>query len=127
MRIATKNNVPTGVGLERNSARLDAKRRGNESDATHNAYGEAVEHALAQLKDTRSTVTQAEAAYLDILDVEDVPSAGTDVRYSEDVAAHAVSYGARPRENEFVCQDGSAIVITEAGGETRMSLRDAPK
>ena len=127
MRIATKKNVPTGVGRDRNSARLDAKRRGNEADATHDAYREEVDNALALLKDTRSTVTDAETIYVDTLDVEDVPSGGTDVPYEEGVAARAVIYGARPRENAFVCKDGSAIVITEAGGETRMSLRDAPK
>ena len=127
MRIATKNSVVTGVGKGRNSARLDARRRGNDTDATHAAYGEEVDNALAFLKAARSTVTDAETAYVDVLDVEDVPSAGTDVPYETRVASRAVGRGARPCENEFVCQDGSAIVITEAGGETRMSLRDASK
>ena len=125
MRIATKNNVVTGVGQRRNSARLDAKRRGNDTDATHDAYSEEVDNALAFLKAARSTVTDAETAYIDSLDVEDVPNTGTEVPYNEVVPAHAVIYGARPRENEFVCEDGSAIVITEAEGETRMSLRGA--
>ena len=126
MHIAMSKNEPTGVGRGDKSARLDARRRGQDCDRVEAGKSNAAaETARALLSATPSTMTCAEEAVIDGLMADDPPIAGAEFGYEISVAMTAAAYGAKPVANGFVFHDGSAIVVTEPRGQSRMWLRRA--